>query len=224
MSNLYIWVMTGFYTHRKTARLRSFIGDAAFWVPPRLWAYCAENQPDGDLSGYGDTELEMLIGFTSNATSNATSIKQALIQSGYVDLDSKVHDWEEHNGYHKTFSDRAKAAAAARWAKVTAAKSAKSAKEKSPTPPKEETGNGNRKGESGDKHCLTDASSMNGHQKPKLSPTERIGNEKALKRLEVRVSEIKGQFPLSKTDPLRTEYRELQEEKARLLDLLGLKV
>jgi hypothetical protein len=159
MSNLYIRVMTGFYTHRKTARLRSLIGDAAFWVPPRLWAYCAENQPDGDLSGYGDAELEMLIGYASNATSNATSMMQALIQSSYVDTDWKVHDWQEHNGYHKTFSDRAKTAAAARWEKVEAIKLAKAAKEKPPTPPKEQEKQ-EIEIDSGDKHCLKHATSM----------------------------------------------------------------
>ena len=145
--------MTGFYTHRKTAKLRSLIGDAAFWVPPRLWAYCAENQPDGDLSGYGYLELGMLLGYaTSNATSNATSIKQALIQSGFVSEAGKVHDWQEYNGYHERFSARAKTAAAARWAKFAA-------KEKPPTPPKEEY-IGKRTVDSGDKHCIKHPQAM----------------------------------------------------------------
>ena len=35
MSNLYVRVKTGFYTHRKTFDLRAKIGDDAFWLPPR---------------------------------------------------------------------------------------------------------------------------------------------------------------------------------------------
>lgn len=122
MKNLYIRVKTGFYTHRKTARLRAIIGDDAFWVVPRLWAYAAENQPDGNLSEYTSSEIAMLIG----CDKHATSILDALKSSGYVDSDGLIHDWQEHNGYHKAFSERGKAAASARWAK-----------ENPPKPPKE---------------------------------------------------------------------------------------
>ena len=52
MSNLYVKVFTGFYTHRKTLRLRATLGDDAFWVPPRLWAYAVDNQPDGVFENY----------------------------------------------------------------------------------------------------------------------------------------------------------------------------
>lgn len=122
MSRLYIRVMTGFYSHRKTARLRSMIGDDAFWLPPRLWAYAAENQPDGDISSYNATELAMLLGYNKDAT----SMLEALTSCGFVDSDMKIHGWMEHNGYHEKFARRAKTAAQARWAK-----------EKPPTPPKE---------------------------------------------------------------------------------------
>jgi hypothetical protein len=121
MSNLYIQVKTGFYSHRKTARLRALIGDDAFWVVPRLWAYAAEHQPDGDLSSYDSMELANLIG----CYKHATSMLQALKEVGYVDADGKIHDWDEHNGYHAAYSARAKKAAEARWGK------------KSPTPPKD---------------------------------------------------------------------------------------
>ena len=45
-----------------------------------------------------------------------------------------IHDWNEHNGYHERYAERAKKAAAARWSK-----------EKSPTPPKEERDSGKGK-------------------------------------------------------------------------------
>lgn len=122
--------MTGFYTNRKTARLRGMIGDDALWLPPRLWAYAAENQPDGDISSYSAQELALLLGYHKDAT----SMLQALHESGFVDENGMIHDWQEHNGYHEKYSARAKIAAAARWSKQIP-----------PTPPKEnkeETGKG----------------------------------------------------------------------------------
>lgn len=113
MSGLYIKLFTDFYAHRKTARLRARIGDDAFWVPPRLWAYAAEHQIDGDFSGYTSEELAMLLG----CDKHASSILEALKACGFVDEDGRLHDWEEHNGFHSTFSKRAKAAATARWSK-----------------------------------------------------------------------------------------------------------
>jgi uncharacterized phage protein (TIGR02220 family) len=109
-----------------------------------MWAYAAENQPDGDLSGYQAEELAMLLGYSGDAT----SMLQALKDCGFMDLDGMIHDWMEHNSYHKKFSVRAKKAAKARWAKSPPQ-----------TPPVPEV-QGKRKGESGDKQCLDDATSI----------------------------------------------------------------
>lgn len=144
MSQLYIRLRTGFYTHKKTAKLRSLIGDDAFWIPPRLWAYAAENQPDGDFSSYDSAQLAMLL----ECPKYATSILQALVSGGFIEESGIIHDWSEHNGYHDRYSARAKLAAEVRWQK-----------EKSPIPPKERE-SGKRKEERGDKHCLTDATSI----------------------------------------------------------------
>ena len=113
MSELYIKLFTSFFTHRKTMRLRARIGDDAYWVPIRLWTYAAENQIDGNFSSYTSEELAMLVG----CDKHASSMLQALKDCGFVDSEGKIHDWEEHNGFHSTFSKRAKKAADARWAK-----------------------------------------------------------------------------------------------------------
>jgi hypothetical protein len=113
VSTLYVKLSLSFYSHRKTARLRSEIGDDAFWIPPRLWAYAAQNQPDGDMSGYPSHELAFLLG----CEKHASSILEALLRAGFLDANGMIHGWEEHNGYHKTYSERAKKAAAARWSK-----------------------------------------------------------------------------------------------------------
>ena len=107
---LFIRVQTSFWTHRKTMRLRARLGDVALWLPPRLWSYAAENQPDGDFTKYSAEELAMLVG----CLTDAQAMLQALQDSGFMD-GMKIHDWHEHNGYHEKFAERAKKAAAARW-------------------------------------------------------------------------------------------------------------
>lgn len=110
--SLFVRVYTNYFSHRKTARLRVMLGDDAMWLPIRLWAYAAENQPDGDFSSYSAEEIAMLIGYTKNPT----AMLQALLDSGLMDKDPlRVHDWAEHNSYHETYAIRAKNAAKARW-------------------------------------------------------------------------------------------------------------
>ena len=130
VSRLYVRVMTGFYSHRKTARLRASFGNDAFWIPPRLWAYAAEHQPDGNLAEYTSEELAELLGCNKYASSMLVALKKC----GFIDDSGMIHDWNQHNGYHERFAERAKKAAAARWSK-----------EKSPTPPKEERDSGKGK-------------------------------------------------------------------------------
>jgi hypothetical protein len=108
--SLYVRLMTGFWSHRKTAKLRSLIGDDALWVPLRLWCYAAEHQPDGCFKQYSSTDIAMLIAYSKDAT----VMLEALHTAGFMD-NMNLHGWEEHNGFHKTYSDRAQKAAKARW-------------------------------------------------------------------------------------------------------------
>ena len=142
--------MTGFYSHRKTAKLRSFFGNDAFWIPPRLWAYAAEHQPDGNLADYTSEVLADVLG----CSKYANTMLEALKKCGFVDESGMIHDWNQHNGYHEKFAERAKKAAAARWSK-----------EKSPAPLKEI--HGKRKEERGvsiAQAMLTDACSITAEQ------------------------------------------------------------
>lgn len=111
--SLYIRVYTSFYSHRKTIRLKSIIGNDAYWIPPRLWAYAANNQPDGKFIGYSPEELSECIGYHGDAS----SMLQALLQAGFLDEDMSIHDWKDYNGYHTIYAERAKVAAKARWEK-----------------------------------------------------------------------------------------------------------
>jgi len=112
--SLYIRLQNNFWTHRKTARLRALIGDAALWVVPRLWSYAAENQPDGHFEDYTAAEIAVLLAYPDDPD----TLLQALLKAGFMDdKPLQIHDWNDHNSFHKAYSDRAKAAAAARKAK-----------------------------------------------------------------------------------------------------------
>lgn len=112
--SIWVKVTVNFYTNRKTAKLRTVLGNDAFWIPPRLWAYAAENQPDGVFENYSHQEIANLIGYTKDAK----RMLQALLQAGFLDEKPlRIHDWHDHNGYHTVFAERAKRAAEARWQK-----------------------------------------------------------------------------------------------------------
>src|SRR5512133_2475737 len=101
--SLYVRVNCNFFSHRKTLRLRARLGEAAYWIPPRLWAYAAEHHPDGIFSGYTPEELATVLGYTGDAS----SMLQALLQAGFMEEGPplRVHDWREHNGYHQVFAE-----------------------------------------------------------------------------------------------------------------------
>lgn len=110
--SLYVRVELAFYTHRKTMRLRAVIGDDAFWVPPRLWAYAAGNQPDGCFKDYTAEEIASLIGYSHDAK----RMLEALLKAGFMEEPPlRIHDWHEYNGILDFYSKRAKKAADTRW-------------------------------------------------------------------------------------------------------------
>lgn len=153
--SLYIRLMTGFWSHRKTAKLRSLIGDDAMWVPLRLWCYAAENQPDGCFKQYSSTELAMLLGYSKDAQ----AMLEALQHAGFMD-GMEIHGWSEHNAFHQQFSDKAKKAAAARWA---------------PSPQTPLPGEGNKKGKDSEQALLEHACSIKGFEDFWLAYPKRKG-------------------------------------------------
>ena len=224
--------MVGFYSHRKTARLRARIGDDALWLLPRLWAYCAENQPDGDLSAYDTQELALLIGYKGDAT----SMLQALKDCRWIDLDGKVHDWEEHNGYHKKFSIRAKNAAEARWKNARSNASSNANDTQIPPHAPLNTDMEKERGkEDCHKQCLEhQPENGNGREdirppasrpaSSELSASERITREKELKRVEATLDKLfqrASDFGLTQDEKMRRAS--LKERRQEILDLLGMK-
>lgn len=112
MSNLYVRLHSSFWTHRKTLQLRRKLGDAAFWIPPRLWSFAAENAPNGDLSNYQAEDLAMLVQYSGNAQ----AMLEALHEAGFLE-NGVIRNWEERNSFHVTNHERARKAAEARWSK-----------------------------------------------------------------------------------------------------------
>jgi hypothetical protein len=124
--SLWIKLYSNFYSHRKTAKLRASLGDDAFWIPPRLWVYAVENQPDGDFSSYTAPEIANLIGYTKDAD----KMLQALLHAGFMDSDPlRIHDWHEHGAVHVAYAEKAKKAANARWERARALKESNQRKE-----------------------------------------------------------------------------------------------
>jgi len=112
--SLYIRLNNGFFSHRKTNKLKARLGTDAWWIPVRIWSYAAENQPDGIFDGYSAEELAVAIGYAGDAK----EMLQALLDACFMDSEPlAIHNWAEHNGFHAEFADRAKKAAEARWAK-----------------------------------------------------------------------------------------------------------
>lgn len=123
--SLYVRVFTNFYAHRKTLRLKAVIGNDAFWIPPRLWAYAAENQPDGCFKDFTADEIAMLVGYLGNAQ----ALLEAMLRVGFLDSDPlRIHDWVDHNSYHTAYSERGKKGARARWDKTGSDKTGKDQK------------------------------------------------------------------------------------------------
>lgn len=112
--SLFVRVNSNFYNHPKTLRLKAALGNDAYWLPPRIWAYAAEYHPDGDLSTFSSAEIASFAGYLGDAS----RMLEALLQAGFLDAEPlRIHDWGEYNSYHATYAARAKVAAAARWQK-----------------------------------------------------------------------------------------------------------
>jgi hypothetical protein len=125
--SLYVRLFNSFWNHRKTLRLKASIGDAAYWVMPRLWSYAAENVPSGCFKDFTAGEIACSIGYTGNAT----ELLEALLRAEWLDRDTmQLHDWDEHNKYHVTYAERASKAAKAKWDKERILKEESTRKEK----------------------------------------------------------------------------------------------
>lgn len=107
-----------YFDHRKTKRLILRFGEDAAIYPIKIWSYAARHHPiDGCFSGYSDDEIAAIL----SASSNATSILQALLDVGFLERTAAgivVHGWVERQGHIVAYHERAVNAANKRWAKL----------------------------------------------------------------------------------------------------------
>ena len=138
----WIKLTASYWKHKKTIRLCAKLGTkAAAMIPPLMWCYAAQNQPDGNFEGFSAEEFialieippdilslinapsiaqalpgAMLQACSKHTTSIACCIIQALQEVGFLDK-MKIHNWQIHNGFHEISHLKAKKAASIRWSK-----------------------------------------------------------------------------------------------------------
>lgn len=120
-----IRIAVDFYDHPKTVKLMAAFGAEGVVRLQRLWIWAARYRPKGILSKMDDLDWIAAFDYNgSDATSNATSMRDALLRIGFLEKGRhgrvKIHDWNEHNPYvfyAPERKQRAKNAAKARWGK-----------------------------------------------------------------------------------------------------------
>ncbi len=96
-------------THRKLyqlARILRISRPQAVGHLHYLWWWALDNAPDGDLSGVSDETLADVSGFLDGRshrfgvrfTSVCSLFANALRSTGWIDTDSKLHDWYDYAG------------------------------------------------------------------------------------------------------------------------------
>lgn len=92
----WVRIKTDIFEHRKMFHLRNLIGDRAFGIIPQLFVFAGRMQNDGDFSKFTSSQLALALHYDESKI----GLYDALIQSGWMDSDFKIHDWDEHNGWH----------------------------------------------------------------------------------------------------------------------------
>ena len=117
--NTDIRLKVGFFHHTKTVRLERRLGADGVLSLLRLFAYTAQNKPDGDLIGMDSEEVEIAAGWNGDIglfVNACRELKLLDICKGII----SIHDWHVHQpwaaGAEKR-SQQASDAANCRWEK-----------------------------------------------------------------------------------------------------------
>lgn len=111
-------IQISLFTHPKFLKLHRQLGDAGTMALIRLFAYAAQNKPDGVLTNTDADDLALAAGFDGNAETFIST----LVKVRFIEVRSDgvycIHDWAEHNPWAVAAparSEKAKNAANARW-------------------------------------------------------------------------------------------------------------
>lgn len=95
----FIRVDSDFPTHPKTLRfIRLCANEAAPYALVKLWLWCAERRPDGDLFGMDGEDIERAIGWWGAPGKFAIAAQECGFIEGKIGR-LKVHDWDYFQGY-----------------------------------------------------------------------------------------------------------------------------
>ena len=81
--------------HRKTLRLATELGTTrhrTIGLLVDLWCWAIDNAPDGDLSHITEDALGRALEW------RGAKLKRSLRTAGFLDSDSRIHDWEDYAG------------------------------------------------------------------------------------------------------------------------------
>ena len=84
--------------HRKIIRLKNLLKipkTEAIGTVMMLWWWSVDNAPSGDLSNITAEELAEIVDYRGR---KSQQVMDALIESGFIDGDMKIHDWHEYTG------------------------------------------------------------------------------------------------------------------------------
>jgi hypothetical protein len=110
-------ISTAIRNHPKTRKLQKRLGKEGVLSLFYLFLYAAESQPDGNLAGMSDEDIEIACDWDGPEGQFIAS----LVEVRFIDGESKnyqIHDWDEHNPWAASRGVRlaaAKRAARIRW-------------------------------------------------------------------------------------------------------------
>lgn len=116
-----IRIAVGLTFHPKTIKLMRRCGDRAFFCLIQLWAWAAQNRPDGSLAGMDAEAVEIAAGWIGGDGAFAAE----LVAVGYIDGDEctwVLHDWSTHNSWVAKADERSDSARLSRLARVNPSK------------------------------------------------------------------------------------------------------
>lgn len=131
-------VRVGFVDHPKISRLRRRVGGTAVEMVLRLWDFCTKARRDGSLHGMDAEDIADVCRWEGDPN----VLLEALQDSGLIDPCDDgwcVHDWAEEQPWVAGFeqrSQRARAAAAARWGVPQKSKAKRKTRKKRKTAPR----------------------------------------------------------------------------------------
>lgn len=111
-------IQIGLFTHPKYLKLHRQLGDSGAIALVCLFAYAAQNKPDGILTNADADDIAIASGYSGDSDAFVASLLKIRFLEQREDGVYFIHDWAEHNPWAVTAparSDKARVAANKRW-------------------------------------------------------------------------------------------------------------